>query len=74
MKKKDITAQKQAKKKKYLIRRFVKELKRVRWPSAKKTWVSFAQVIIFTIIFTLIVFGFTTLIFFIFKQSGIMPK
>lgn len=62
------------KQKKYLVKKFVKELKRVRWPSAKKTWLSFSQTIIFTIIFTLVIFGFTTLIYLIFKQVGISPK
>ncbi|WP_036435909.1 preprotein translocase subunit SecE [Mycoplasmopsis felifaucium] len=65
---------KKPKNKKYLFRRFVKELKRVRWPSAKKTWISFAQVVIFTIIFTLAVFSFTALMYFIYKQTGIQTR
>lgn len=39
--------------KKFLFRRFVKEMKRVRWPSVRKNWISFAQIVIFTLIFTL---------------------
>uniref|UniRef100_UPI003D28FA12 preprotein translocase subunit SecE n=1 Tax=Mycoplasmopsis bovis TaxID=28903 RepID=UPI003D28FA12 len=42
-----ITWIKEAKKKKFLVRKFVKELKRVRWPSSKKSWASFIQVIVF---------------------------
>ncbi|UUD35379.1 preprotein translocase subunit SecE [Mycoplasmopsis caviae] len=38
---------------KYLFRRFVKEMKRVRWPSSRKNWVSFVQIVIFAFIFTL---------------------
>lgn len=71
IKKEDKTEVKKTKKKKYLTRKFVKELKRVRWPSSKKTWSSFWQTIIFTIIFTLVVIGFTTLIALIFKKMGI---
>ncbi|MBZ4195460.1 preprotein translocase subunit SecE [Mycoplasma tauri] len=62
---------KQEKKKKYYVRKFIKELKRVRWPSAKKSWASFVQVIIFTIIFTLIVIGFFTLVGLAFTKTGI---
>ncbi len=62
---------KEAKKKKFLVRKFVKELKRVKWPSSKKSWASFIQVIVFSLIFTLIVIGFVTLITFIFTKSGI---
>lgn len=32
---------KEAKKKKFLVRKFVKELKRVRWSLFKKSWVVF---------------------------------
>ncbi|WP_029513284.1 preprotein translocase subunit SecE [Mycoplasmopsis primatum] len=59
------------KKRKYLIRKFVKELKRVRWPSAKKSWWSFIQIIIFSAVFTLIAIGFVTLVTLIFTKSGI---
>ncbi|EIN14869.1 preprotein translocase, SecE subunit [Mycoplasmopsis agalactiae 14628] len=62
---------KEAKKKKFLVRKFVKELKRVRWPASKKSWAAFVQVIVFSMIFTLIVVGFVTLVTFIFTKSGI---
>lgn len=49
------------KEKKFIVRRFVKELKRVRWPSSRKNWVSFWQIVIFTLIFVLAVFALATL-------------
>lgn len=49
------------KEKKFIVRRFVKELKRVRWPSNRKNWVSFWQIVIFTLIFVLAVFALATL-------------
>ncbi|MGY5139132.1 preprotein translocase subunit SecE [Mycoplasmopsis gallinarum] len=49
------------KEKKFIVRRFVKELKRVRWSSNRKNWVSFWQIVIFTLIFVLAVFALATL-------------
>ncbi|WP_027120503.1 preprotein translocase subunit SecE [Mycoplasmopsis lipofaciens] len=53
---------KDKKQKKYLMRRFVKEIKRVRWPSSKKNWTSFFQIIFFALIFTIVVIIFATLV------------
>ncbi|TQC51550.1 preprotein translocase subunit SecE [Mycoplasmopsis mucosicanis] len=62
---------KEIKQKKYRVRRFFKELKRVRWPSQKTNWMSFVKVVIFTVIFTAIVMGFATLITLLWSRLGI---
>lgn len=62
---------KKNKPKKYLIRHFVKEMKRVKWPTAKQNWVSFTQTIVFAVLVTLFIFGFTALITYFFKGIGI---
>ncbi|MCS4536555.1 MULTISPECIES: preprotein translocase subunit SecE [unclassified Mycoplasma] len=59
------------KKKKFKFRRFVRELKRVRWPSQKTNWISFLKVIAFTLLFTLIVMLFATLISLLWTKIGI---
>ncbi|KUH47619.1 preprotein translocase subunit SecE [Mycoplasmopsis meleagridis] len=56
-----ITKFKIKKEKKFYFRKFIKEIKRVRWPSGRKNWVSFFQVIIFSAIFVAIVILIATL-------------
>ncbi|QSF13520.1 preprotein translocase subunit SecE [Mycoplasma sp. Mirounga ES2805-ORL] len=62
---------KQKRKRKYFFRRFVKEIKRVRWPSSKTNWLTFLKVVVFTAVFTIVVVLFTTLIAFMFQKMGI---
>lgn len=59
------------KKRKYWIRRFVKEIKRVRYPSQKTNWVSFAQILIFAVIFTAVVTIFSTLVTLLWNVIGV---
>ncbi|OYD26574.1 preprotein translocase subunit SecE [Mycoplasma testudineum] len=52
-----------SRKRNWLLRQsilFVKELKRVRWPTLRVSWVAFGKIIIFTIIFSLFVFALAT--------------
>lgn len=57
--------------KKYRFRRFIKEMKRVRWPSQKTNWTSFLKIILFTAIFTIVVFTFATLITLLWSKMGV---
>ncbi|MBU4690433.1 preprotein translocase subunit SecE [Mycoplasma sp. ES3157-GEN-MYC] len=57
--------------KKYRVRRFVKEMKRIRWPSQKTNWTSFLKVVIFTLLFTAVVVLFATLITLIWTKLGL---
>ncbi|QBF34406.1 preprotein translocase subunit SecE [Mycoplasmopsis phocirhinis] len=63
--------QKIQKKKKYKIKKFFRELKRVRWPSQKTNWISFSKVVGFTLLFTIIVVLFATLISLLWTRIGI---
>ncbi|WP_406614368.1 preprotein translocase subunit SecE [Mycoplasma corogypsi] len=56
--------------KKYVIRKFVKEIKRVRWPSAQTNLSNFAQILVFTLLFTGFVFGVTYGFIELFKLIG----
>ncbi|MGP1451743.1 MAG: preprotein translocase subunit SecE [Metamycoplasmataceae bacterium] len=62
---------KKIRQKKYYFRKFVKELKRVRWSKPKDNWIAFSQILLFTIIFTIIIVLFATGITLIWKQIGI---
>ncbi|MCU9937114.1 preprotein translocase subunit SecE [Mycoplasmopsis felis] len=57
--------QKKPRKKRYWFRKFIKEMKRVRWPDTQTNLNNLIKIIIFTIIFTIFVslltFGFTKL-------------
>ncbi|WP_029608593.1 preprotein translocase subunit SecE [Mycoplasma simbae] len=64
-------ANKEPKVKKYRVRRFFKELKRVRWPSNRENWISFIKVVAFTVIFTVVVVLFATFVTFIWGQAGV---
>ncbi|AIA29195.1 preprotein translocase subunit SecE [Mycoplasmopsis californica] len=57
--------------KKYRVRRFFKELKRVRWPSNSHNWTSFFKVVVFTVVFTIIIVLFATLIGLLWKTLGL---
>ncbi|QNM93355.1 preprotein translocase subunit SecE [Mycoplasma sp. Pen4] len=50
-------SQKPPRKKIYFFRKVVKDIKRVRWPSAKTNWHNMIKIIVFTILFTLFVYG-----------------
>lgn len=63
--------EKKQREKKYYFRKFVKELRRVRWSKPKENWKAFAQIIVFTILFTTIVVLFATMITLIWKAIGI---
>ncbi|TNK87708.1 preprotein translocase subunit SecE [Mycoplasmopsis pullorum] len=47
--------------KKYYFRKFIKVIKRVRWPDSKKNISSMTQIIVFTLIFVLFVFVVSTI-------------
>lgn len=51
--------------------RWIKEIKRVRWPSSKKNWKSFITVAIFSIIFVLIIIGLATVFSLIWRSTGL---
>ncbi|ENY69405.1 Hypothetical protein MBVG_4280 [Mycoplasmopsis bovigenitalium 51080] len=57
--------------KKYRIKKFFRELKRVRWPSNKTNWISFWKVIIFATLFTIIVVLFATCVGLLWSRIGI---
>lgn len=67
----DKKPKKKPRQKKYYFRRFVKEIKRVKWPSQRQNWISFFQIVIFTIVFTACVVFFATLIGWIFAKSKV---
>ncbi|WP_029512758.1 preprotein translocase subunit SecE [Mycoplasmopsis iners] len=71
MKKNKNKEKKIKKPKKFLIRRFVKEIKRVRWPSSKKNWSSFFQVVIFSSIFVSVVLIIATVFSLMWKGMNI---
>ncbi|MGZ9755463.1 preprotein translocase subunit SecE [Mycoplasma sp. 394] len=56
---------KSKRKKRFWMRKLVKEVRRVRWPDAKTNSINFVKILIFTVIFTIFVtalsFGFTHL-------------
>lgn len=56
--------------KKFYLRKFIKELKMVRWPSARKMKSSMIMVLTFTTIFTLITLAITTAINLIITSLG----
>lgn len=60
-----INKTKEPRKKRYWCRKFIKEMKRVRWPDTQTNLNNLIKIIIFTIIFTIFVslltFGFTKL-------------
>ncbi|BBU47738.1 preprotein translocase subunit SecE [Mycoplasmopsis felis] len=60
-----INKTKEPRKKRYWFRKFIKEMKRVRWPDTQTNLNNLIKIIIFTIIFTIFVslltFGFTKL-------------
>ncbi|QKT05525.1 preprotein translocase subunit SecE [Mycoplasma sp. OR1901] len=55
----EVSAIKEPRKKRYWIRKTVKEVKRVRWPDAKTNTKNFVRIIVFTAIFALFVYGVT---------------
>lgn len=57
--------------KKYRVKKFFRELKRVRWPSNRTNWISFWKVIIFTTLFTIIVVLFATCVGLLWSRIGI---
>lgn len=57
--------------KKYRIKKFFRELKRVKWPSNRTNWISFWKVIIFTTLFTIIVVLFATCVGLLWSRIGI---
>ncbi|WP_027334453.1 preprotein translocase subunit SecE [Mycoplasma elephantis] len=67
----EIKDEKQKKPKKYYFRKFIKEIKMVRWPNAKQIKSSFVIVIIFSIIFVLVVLLLMTLIGMAFSGMGV---
>ncbi len=56
--------------KKLYMRKFIKELKMVRWPNGKKMKRSMIIVLVFTIIFTLITLAITTIVNLIITSLG----
>lgn len=53
------------------VKRFLKELKRVRWPSAEETSKAFWKSIIFIIICALVLFGFTLAFSSLWQSMGV---
>lgn len=68
---KNSTPKKNKKEKKYYFRKFIKELKRVRWSKPKDNWMNFGKILIFTIIFTAIIVLFATGVSLIWTKLGI---
>ncbi|UUM19329.1 preprotein translocase subunit SecE [Mycoplasma sp. 1018B] len=58
------------KEKKYFFRKWIKEIKRVRWPSKKTNWTSFLQVIIFSSLFVAFVVIVATVLTLIWNAVG----
>lgn len=58
-------------KKKYYLRKVAKEVKRVKWPTAKTNWTTFFQIIVFTILFSTFVFVVTLIFTAIWRAGGL---
>ncbi|EFF41595.1 preprotein translocase, SecE subunit [Mycoplasmopsis alligatoris A21JP2] len=71
VKKEKTTKTKKDKPKKYYLRKFFLDIKRVRWPSSKNNWSSMTKIIIFTLILVLFVFSVTTLFAYIWAKLHI---
>ncbi|ADE19543.1 preprotein translocase subunit SecE [Mycoplasma crocodyli] len=70
-KNKELVVPKKERKKKYYFRKFVLDIKRVRWPSNKTNWSSLTKIIIFTLIVVGFVFAITTLFAYIWAKLKI---
>ncbi|AAZ43772.2 preprotein translocase subunit SecE [Mycoplasmopsis synoviae] len=57
--------------KKYYLRKVAKEVKRVKWPTAKTNWTTFFQIIVFTILFSTFVFVVTLIFTAIWRAGGL---
>ncbi|VEU78108.1 preprotein translocase subunit SecE [Mycoplasmopsis columbinasalis] len=62
---------KEQRKKRYFFRRFVKEIKRVQWPTSKVNWTSFWQVVIFSVAFVIIVIALASMFTVIWTSASI---
>ncbi|UVD81961.1 preprotein translocase subunit SecE [Mycoplasma iguanae] len=62
---------KKTKEKKYVLRNFILELKRVRWPSAKTSSSSFWKIIVFVLIFMGIFFVITLVASILWTSLGV---
>ncbi|WP_308704741.1 preprotein translocase subunit SecE [Mesomycoplasma flocculare] len=66
-----ITKEKKKREKKHFFRLFVKEMKRVKWPSAHVSFKSFGQSLIFSLIFMVVFLGVTVIAAIIWNQVGV---
>ncbi|AJR12479.1 preprotein translocase subunit SecE [Mesomycoplasma dispar] len=62
---------KKTREKKYFFRLFVKEMKRVKWPSSRVAFRSFGQSIVFSTIFMVVFFAITIIAALIWNQVGV---
>ncbi|MXR34947.1 preprotein translocase subunit SecE [Mycoplasma hyopneumoniae] len=62
---------KKTREKKYYFRLFIKEMKRVKWPSGRVTFKSFGQSLLFSTIFMFVFFAVTVIAALIWNQAGV---
>ncbi|MDW2890959.1 preprotein translocase subunit SecE [Mesomycoplasma ovipneumoniae] len=66
-----IAADPKKRKKKFFFRLFIKEMKRVKWPTSRVAFQSFGQTIIFSLIFMAVFFTITIIAAYIWNQVGV---
>ncbi|VEU75894.1 preprotein translocase subunit SecE [Mycoplasmopsis columboralis] len=57
--------------KRYWIRKFIKEIKRVKWPNSKTNVAAFIKILVFTLIITAFVFAVSFAFTHIWTSSGL---
>ncbi|MBW0594820.1 preprotein translocase subunit SecE [Mycoplasmopsis anatis] len=62
---------KKTRNKKYLLRKTIKEIKRVRWPDKSKNISSMTQIIIFSIVFMIFAFAVSIAFTYLWNYFGI---